>query len=234
MMPDFSKRSEDLELMDEFDKQPEKEFRQNLRELEVLNRHLGGHKITLDGIDQAAKKEKQLSIMDVGFGGGDTLRAIARWMKRRNIKGNLYGVDYNPVMTCYAKEHSLGYDNIQYITADIFEPSVDEQKADIVTCSLFCHHFPHERLVRLIKRMNELAKKAVVINDLHRHWFAYHSIKVLTKLFSKTYIVKHDGPLSVARALTKSEWEQVLKEAGVTNYSIKWRWAFRWLIVIHK
>jgi len=82
--------------------------------------------------------------------------------------------------------------------------------------------------------MNELANKAIVINDLHRHWFAYYSIKMLTKLFSKTYIVKHDGPLSVARALTKSEWEQVLNEAGVTNYSITWRWAFRWLIVIHK
>jgi len=233
-MPDFSKRSEDLELMDEFDKQPEKEFRQNLRELEVLNRHLGGHKITLDGIERAAKKEKHLSIMDIGFGGGDTLRAIAGWMKRKKVIGALCGVDYNPVMTSYAKDHSRGYENIEYITADVFDASVDEHRADIISCSLFCHHFPHARLVRLVKRMNELANKAIVINDLHRHWFAYYSIKMLTKLFSKTYIVKHDGPLSVARALTKSEWEQVLNEAGVTNYSITWRWAFRWLIVIHK
>lgn len=232
-MRNFSTRSEELELMDEFN-EPEKEFRQNLRELEVLNKYLGGHRITLDGIAQIAKREKHLSIMDIGFGGGDTLRAIARWMKRKNMKGALCGVDYNPVMACYAKEHSRAYDNIEYITANIFDPSVDERKVDIVSCSLFCHHFPHERLVRLVERMNELARKAIVINDLHRHWFAYYAIKVLTKLFSRTYIVKHDGPLSVARALTKNEWEQVLQEAGVTNYSIEWRWAFRWLIVISK
>ena len=82
--------------------------------------------------------------------------------------------------------------------------------------------------------MYALATHAVVINDLHRHWFAYYSIKAITAVFSKTYLVKYDAPLSVARALTRSEWEEILRLADIRNYSLKWRWAWRWELIIEK
>jgi hypothetical protein len=43
--------------------------------------------------------------------------------------------------------------------------------------------------------------------------------------------VKHDAPLSVARGFTKKEWLQFFNIAGISNYSIEWKWAFRWLII---
>jgi hypothetical protein len=35
----------------------------------------------------------------------------------------------------------------------------------------------------------------------------------------------------VLRGFKKNEWKNIFKEAGIKNYSIEWKWAFRFLIV---
>jgi 2-polyprenyl-3-methyl-5-hydroxy-6-metoxy-1,4-benzoquinol methylase len=103
---------------------------------------------------------------------------------------------------------------------------------DIVISSLFTHHFADENWIRLIQKMADCAAEYVVINDLHRHWFAYHSIGVLTSVFSKSEMVKHDSKLSVLRSFKREELEKLLKKGGFKIFSIKWMWAFRWQICI--
>lgn len=229
-MPDLSARSTKKEIMDD-PNAPEDQLLQTLSELAVVNKRLGGHRATLSALKQA-HLQGRTSIIDVGSGGGDTLRTVAAWLEKENVKATLTGIDYNPVMTRYAAAHTHNPD-ITYIEADVFDAQL-HLKADIVMCSLFCHHFAHDSLVALLHRMLSFADDRVIINDLHRHWFAYYSIKLLTTLFSKTYVVKNDATLSVARAFTRKDWISTLADAGITNYAIKWKWAFRWLIVIKK
>ena len=47
-------------------------------------------------------------------------------------------------------------------------------------------------------------------------------------------MVKHDGPLSVKRGFTKSGLINLLSDAGIKNFIIRWNWAFRWMVVIKK
>jgi hypothetical protein len=70
------------------------------------------------------------------------------------------------------------------------------------------------------------------VNDLHRHPLAYYSINLLTSIFSKSYLVKNDAPLSVARGFKKNELEDVLQQSSITHYQLKWKWAFRWLLLV--
>ncbi|HET7898985.1 MAG TPA: SAM-dependent methyltransferase, partial [Flavisolibacter sp.] len=65
---------------------------------------------------------------------------------------------------------------------------------------------------------------------LHRYPLAYYSIKILTRLFSRSYLVKNDAPLSVQRGFKKQDWQTLFSKAAISSYSCKWRWAFRWLI----
>lgn len=213
---------------------PEAEVHKALRELETINRYLGGYNVILDGLEKLVSKNKTLTIMDIGCGGGDVLRTIARWASKKKININLIGVDMNPLMTAFAAEHSKQFSNISYRTLNVWDDALLAEKADITMNSLFCHHFDDAELVRLMERMHALAGKAVIINDLHRHWFAYHSIKWITAAFSDNYLVKYDAPLSVARSLRRAEWESVLSRAGISNYSINWKWAWRWQIIIDK
>jgi hypothetical protein len=50
-------------------------------------------------------------------------------------------------------------------------------------------------------------------------------------MFSKSDLVKNDAPVSVLRGFKKMEWKNLLQKAGINNYSVKWKWAFRFLIV---
>jgi 2-polyprenyl-3-methyl-5-hydroxy-6-metoxy-1,4-benzoquinol methylase len=233
-MPDFSKRSEEDEIMDDL-QTPERELFINLSELEVVNQYLGGYKVILAALGKLSLDGETVTILDVGCGGGDTLRAISRWLKQKGKQGSLTGVDWNPVMTRYAEEHARAYPDIKFQTRDIFDKrDMREDAAQVVMCSLFCHHFKQEPLVKLLQRMHELCTEAVVINDLHRHPVAYYSIKWLTAIFSKTYVVKHDSYVSVARAFVRKDLEQIMSAAGFVHYELRWMWAFRWQIIIPK
>ena len=79
--------------------------------------------------------------------------------------------------------------------------------------------------------MKTNTRKGFFINDLHRHWLAYYSIQIITSIFSGSYLVKNDAPLSVARGFKKKEWATMIAAAGIANCSIQWKWAFRHLIV---
>ena len=218
--------------MDEPDVVPE-EVNKALHELEVVNKWLGGYDVILGALNKLPL-ENPVTIMDIGCGGGDMLRKIARWAEKKGKKVNLIGVDRNPLMTAYASRISNEQPAISYITVDAFDDVLLNEKADITMNSLFCHHFDNKELIALITRMKQLAKNYVIINDLHRHPVAYYSIQLLTRLFSGSNLVKYDGPLSVARSLTRKEWQSILSQAGINNYQLRWMWAWRWQLIIPK
>lgn len=231
-MPDFARRATQPELMDDLNLASEA-LRRNLDELAIINARLGGHNVVTAALAQLPwPGEQPLRLADLGSGGGDTLRYVARWARRRQRPVQLIGIDANAFMLDYAREHSAGYPEINFAQYDIFSAEFQEQRFDVITCSLFCHHFSDDELVQFLRSWQQQARVAVVINDLHRHPLAYYSIKWLTRLLGGSYLVQHDAPLSVARAFRRSDWKKLLARAGITRYTLRWRWAFRWQLII--
>jgi len=233
-MPDFRVRATEEELMDDLTLASE-ELRQNLDELETINTWLGGYAPVLDALEQLRPRfpaTRALRLADLGSGGGDTLRQIARWARRRGVAVELIGIDANPFMLEYAASRSTKYPEISFQQADIFSSEFQQQPFDILTASLFCHHFSDEQLARMLRQWSQQARVAVIINDLHRHPLAYHSIRWLTRLLGGSRLVRNDAPLSVARAFTRPDWHHLLALAGVVRYTLRWRWAFRWQVVM--
>jgi 2-polyprenyl-3-methyl-5-hydroxy-6-metoxy-1,4-benzoquinol methylase len=232
-MPDFSNRSSEKEILDR-DDIPFEDIKQNMRELDFINTHLGGHKITIQGIktfllqlNQPSTKE--LIICEIGCGGGDNLRVIRNWCGKQNISVQLIGVDLNPHCIAYARARKENK-GIEFIVSD-YSIVQFQQKPDIIFSSLFCHHFTTDSLVQQFQWMKEHARLGFFINDLQRHWLAYYSISILTKLFSKSYLVKNDARLSVLRGFHRQELEALLHQSQIMKYKLKWQWAFRWLLI---
>jgi 2-polyprenyl-3-methyl-5-hydroxy-6-metoxy-1,4-benzoquinol methylase len=232
-MPDFSKRSTEEEIMDDLSASGQI-IDQTLNELETINRLLGGNYVTVNGIGKLLSNANgnTITIADVGCGSGDILRLIDNYCKKRNVPVKLIGVDANPNIVEYARAHSKSRPNIHYQAVNIFSREFQDQHFDILTGTLFFHHFTNEQLINFFSRMKGQIKIGIVINDIHRHWFAYHSIKLLTRLFSRSYMVINDAPVSVMRAFKKQELITILEGAGIKNYTIRWMWAFRWQVVV--
>ncbi|MFC6222773.1 methyltransferase domain-containing protein [Hymenobacter artigasi] len=230
----LSERASGPELMDDLTLANDA-LRQNLDELETINTWLGGYAPVLNALQRLKSRfptGRPLRLADLGSGGGDTLRHIARWARKNGVTVELTGIDANAFMLEYATAKSREYPEISYRQFDIFSPEFQTQPYDVLTCSLFCHHFTDDELVPLLRQWHQQAGVAVVINDLHRHWLAYHSIKWLTRLLGGSYLVRHDAPLSVARAFRRPDWVGLLARAGITRYKLRWRWAFRWQLTI--
>jgi len=194
-MRSFKHRSEEIELMDDLDCEGEV-VDQTLRELDVINRRLGGNLISIKGLQklvQSIKTQQELVLVDIGCGGGDILIYMAKWAKKRELKLKLIGIDANPNIIDYAKKHCSAYPEISFLTLDIFSEEFKGLSFDIVHSSLFTHHFKSNELVNLFSMLSKQASVGMIINDLHRHWLAYYSIKFITSIFSRSAMVRNDA-----------------------------------------
>ncbi|MBE7173801.1 MAG: methyltransferase domain-containing protein [Williamsia sp.] len=230
---DFSCRSYQKELLDR-DDIPFADIERNMQELDFINTYLGGHAITLAGIKKMIGKElpekKSWLICEIGCGGGDNIRAVHRWCSKQGIHASFVGVDINPecIKVAARKLRSIP---CELIAAD-YKLARFNSKPDIVFSSLFCHHFTNGELTGMLHWMQQHATSGFFINDLHRHPLAYYSIKALTALFSSSYLVKNDAPLSVQRGFKSREWKELLHAAGIHSYQVSWKWAFRYLVTV--
>lgn len=231
----FAERSKQQETMDDFDCQGEV-LHQTLRELDFINQALGGNAVTfkaLDTVKEIFPRDRPITIADLGCGSGEMLILVNKWAHKNGFSVHLTGIDVNPHIIEYAKRHCSGHSNIEFLALDIFSKDFTQRNFDIVLSSLFTHHFSESQLVEYYSNSLKQSKIAVITNDLHRHPLAYYSIKWLTGLFSKSAMVRFDAPVSVLRGFKKTELKSILEKAGVKHFSLNWKWAFRWNLIIY-
>jgi 2-polyprenyl-3-methyl-5-hydroxy-6-metoxy-1,4-benzoquinol methylase len=222
-------RSYQKELLDG-DHIPFADIRRNMQELNTINTLLGGHAITLKGFETLLGDRNEITICEIGCGGGDNLAAIVNWCKKYGVTVNCIGIDMKAECIIVAEELAILKGITEWIVSD-YAKVVFDHKPDIIFSSLFCHHFTNEELIAQLQWMQANSRTGFFINDLHRNWLAYQSISLLTKLFSASYLVKNDAPISVTRGFLKTEWEILCKQAGIKHCSVSWQWAFRHLII---
>jgi 2-polyprenyl-3-methyl-5-hydroxy-6-metoxy-1,4-benzoquinol methylase len=232
-MNDFSKRSTKKELLDD-DNIPFEDIVKNMKELNSINTLLGGHAITVKGIKNIIFSlpknfsSDEVVICEIGCGGGDNIKAIHKWCKKNNVKASFVGVDIKKECIDFANSRCENIP-VQLIVSP-YEKINFTSKPNIIFSSLFCHHFTNEQLVNMLVWMKQNSTSGFFVNDLQRNKVAFFLIKWLTKFFSSSYLVKNDAPLSVARSFVKKDWQLYFKLSNINSYTIKWKWAFRYLI----
>jgi ubiquinone/menaquinone biosynthesis C-methylase UbiE len=231
-MGKFDQRCYDKEIMDDLEVGGEI-LKQTLRELRTINRFLGGNHVTTSGLNilLGEEKSREYTIADIGCGGGDMLKVMADWATKNGFNCKFIGIDANDHTIEMAKENLKKYPNVSFLVQNVFDKDFGNIKVDVVTCTLFTHHFTDEELIVLMRVFKMGASLGMVINDLHRHPLAYYSIKLLTSLFSKSPMVQNDGPLSVLRGFSRKDFKHVLQNAGMGAFQIQWNWAFRWRVL---
>lgn len=209
------------------------EFAACMRDLAQVNLLTLARRPTLGFIDralQASAGDRVLSIMDVGFGAGDMLRAIQRLARRRSREVRLIGIDLNPRSKPAAVALTPVDMCIAYHTGDYADwPAGDP--IDIVVSSLVTHHMRQDEIICFLEWMESRATLGWLVNDLHRHWFAFHGFRFLATAMRWHPFVRHDGPVSIARAFTRADWHDLLRLARASQaVTVRWRFPFRYCV----
>jgi 2-polyprenyl-3-methyl-5-hydroxy-6-metoxy-1,4-benzoquinol methylase len=224
-------RTEEEEIMDDFLLEGE-ELRDALDKIASINQFLGGNQLTLKGVKKLIKTKEEITILDVGCGNGDMLRALADYGLKNNYKFNLIGIDANAFTINYAKKISKEYANISFKCEDIFSEAFTQLKYDIVLCTLTLHHFKNNQIDYLIQLFLKQARIGIVINDLHRNIISYRAFQLICIIFQLNKMNREDGLVSILRGFKKQELIDFSKRNKLENYTIHWKWAFRYQWII--
>lgn len=224
----------DPEWMDRPDNSPS-ELAGALEDIRTVNRFLGGSKVLLDAIApylDAAPAGSVTTILDVGTGGADLPIAMAAAARRRGRRVRVVGLDRDPVTVDLARRAAADCPEVEIVRGDAFALGYPDASFDLVTASLFLHHFPHDEAARLIAGFRRVARRAVFVNDLQRHRIPWAFIALTSRLTRRHPMFVHDAPLSVLRGFTEDELRRIASDAGAPHADVARCWPFRLLLTV--
>ncbi|MGH9600695.1 MAG: methyltransferase domain-containing protein [Terracidiphilus sp.] len=215
-IPDFSRRAQLTELMDE--PCSREELRACLRDLARVNRWFLGYRPLLVWLDAIVPPHltEPLRILDVGCGFGDGLRRIEQWTGAHGVPVELTGFDINPDTIAIAAEATPIASRIRWVAADVFAYQ-PEAPVDLVVSSLFTHHLVEADVVRFLAWMERQAKLGWFVNDLSRAAIPWRLFRIFSKLARLHRFVQHDGPVSIARSFAPDDWRRMCAAAGLSE-----------------
>jgi 2-polyprenyl-3-methyl-5-hydroxy-6-metoxy-1,4-benzoquinol methylase len=215
-MKPLSIRSRAEEQMDAEDLDPAT-YAEVLEDLARVNRWTFTAHPTMRYLEKATLGLQRFRLLDVGFGAGDMLRAIARWAVKRHIRADLIGVDLNPRSADIARPLTPHAFAIDYRTGDYRDVA---GRLDFVISSQVTHHMSDGQLRDFIRYMEIRAARGWLISDLHRHRFAHAGFPLLARLMRVHRIVREDGTLSIARSFRPDEWRAIIADAGLAPETV--------------
>ncbi|HSQ19085.1 MAG TPA: methyltransferase domain-containing protein [Blastocatellia bacterium] len=201
----------------------------SLSDLRRINRFLGGRKVILRAISSYLDDtdSHRVSLLDVGTGSADLPMAIAQECRRQGISPFIAAVDISERNLRVSRERLGVSADVHLVRADSLRLPFAPRSFDIVTASLFLHHFRDEDVVRLLADFGRIAKHAVIINDLIRNLVPYYFTRIAGPVLAASFLTRNDGPVSVLRGFTIAEMNDLARRAGLAVRELKRLFPYR-------
>ena len=224
--PVFMQRKVIAEMLDADEGNPA-DIAASLVDLKHINDWFGGTRTTVDLLARVASEAKcrQLSVLEVGSGAGDVPLAAQRALARRRIELRLTLLD--------RMWSHLPANGTAAVSGDALNLPFRDDAFDVVSCSLFAHHFEPDELLLFAREALRVCRRAVLINDLIRSRLHLALVYAGLPLF-RSPITSHDGPASVRRAYTRSEMRTMLEGLAVRRIEISRHYLYRMGVLLWK
>ncbi len=224
----------DPEWMDRTDNAPA-DLIDALDDIRLVNRFLRGSKILVNAVRpflSALREGETLEVLDVGTGGADLPLDLVAEARRSGRGIRIVAVDRDPVTLDHARGQTAGTPEIEIRGADAFDLPFPPSSFDLVIASMFLHHFAHDDAVRLLAGFRQLARGAVLINDLRRHVVSWAFIGLAARATRRHPMFVHDAALSVLRGFTADELRAIARDAGAAEATVRRRLPYRLILTM--
>ena len=228
MFDKFKRRSYELEYIDT-GSYTAAEYDDCIGELQVVNRWMGDARTLKSTLLKEVADEdlKEFSVLDVGAGSGELLRVTVNWARETGRRVRAVGLEMNERSAASILEESRDFPEISSVRADALRLPFAESDFDYVICSLFTHHFVEDQVIQILREMKRVARRRIIVIDLHRHPMAYLLYTTLGKIVLKNRLIRHDGALSILRSFKADELMALGKRAGLRDVGVSRHFPYR-------
>ncbi len=183
----------------------------SLRDVRRANTLLGGTHAVLAELDRVMPALGSAgSLLDVGTGLADIpLRARLR-AARNGVRLAAFGVDEAETLLRVTRALLDGS-----ACADARRLPFADSSVDVVICSQVLHHFDDAEIPGVLRELDRVARRVVIVSDLRRSWLAVSGFWLVTWPMGFHPVSRHDGAVSVLRGFTARELrEYVTRSTG--------------------
>jgi SAM-dependent methyltransferase len=191
----------------------------NLRDLARANRWLGGSRLSARAIEALVGAADPLAIVDVGTGGADIPLSLIERAREAGRDWRFTAIDSRPEVLAAAAVADRRISATPELTLHVGDGrslGFPDGAFDVAHTSLVIHHLAPDDAVTLLAEMRRVARIGVVVNDLVRGRLTWLGAWALAHGVTSNRFTRHDAPLSVERAYSRPELEELLGAAGLT------------------
>lgn len=188
-----------------------------------LNGLFGGRWITLRHVRRLLRSfpaQRPVTVLDVGAGAADIPVTLVRWARRHGRVLRIFALDRGRATLAYARAYTAAYPEITLIQGDALALPVRPESVDIVISAMTLHHLGPEEAPRYLAEIDGAARRGWVVNDLVRGRPAHRLVWLLTRLFTRSAMARHDGPLSILRSYTPPEVTALCEKARLFDVRV--------------
>jgi len=196
--------------------------RRSLGDVARSNRLLGGLRAALLALRPALTTDAPITLLDVGTGLADIPSRACEFARETGARITIIGMDAaTPLLTA-------ARDRLDHaVCGDALSLPFRDASIDVVMCSQILHHFETADAERLVREVNRVARRAVIVSDLRRSWIAAGGFWLVSFPLRFHAVTRHDGVVSVLRGFTRGELSDIVRNAVGVTPTIRQRLGFR-------
>jgi ubiquinone/menaquinone biosynthesis C-methylase UbiE len=188
----------------------------NLRDLRRLNRLTGGTRLSVRAVRELLPAGG--TVLDVGTGGADIPVALLADARRRGAPLDVTATDSRREVLDAALAARPRLDEIPGLRLALRDGrrlADGDRTFDVAHSSLVVHHLDEAEAVAFLRELRRVSRVGIVINDLARSRLNWIGALAITHAVGSGRYARHDGPLSVRRAYTRTEIRALIARAGL-------------------
>lgn len=168
------------------------------------------------------RRDRPTTVLDIGCGGGDVPRALARWAARDGYPVRITAVDPDPRAHSWATRRP-GVAGVSFRRVFSSDLVAEGRSFDVVISNHVLHHLDDARFQALLADSQQLARVKAVHSDIARSRWAYLLFSAGTRPFFPGSFIREDGLTSIRRSYTADELESAVPPGWRIERHRPWR-----------
>ena len=197
--------------------------RRSLADVALANTLFGGTRAVLLEVEAVLPElSSGATLLDVGSGVGDIAARAREIARRKGIDLSLVTIDMAETLAVASRARTGNA-----VRGDATALPFADRSVDVVMCSQTLHHFDDATATSVVRELDRVARRRVIVSDLRRSWLAAAGLWIASFPLGFHPVSRHDGVVSIMRGYAGDELSRLVTASIGRSPDVRRRMGWR-------